>query len=241
MKQKWYNKMINSELKNEQFSYTGTKSLEILQEAKNYNQFLEDELVQFVKPEKQVVDFGAGIGEFAQRVRGRGVDIVCVELDVELQAHLQKNKFITYSSINDIQPVSRVYSLNVLEHIEDDVSALKNIHSKLRDRGKLFLYVPAFMCLYTDFDKHVGHYRRYRRGEIMDKLKLAGFQIERSEYVDSVGFFCWFVMGRLPSDKTTINPLMVKIFDRFLFPLSRVADCLLNKLFGKNLLVIARK
>lgn len=233
--------MINSELKNEQFSYTGTKSLEILQEAKNYNQSLEDELVQFVKPEKQVIDFGAGIGEFAGRLRKHGVDVACIELDAELREYLHKNKFTAYSSIEEVQKLSRIYSLNVLEHIEDDIKVLKEIQLKLDSGGKLFLYVPAFMCLYTDFDKHVGHYRRYRRGELIGKLQSVGFDIERAEYVDSIGFFCWLIMGKIPSDKTTINPTMVKIFDRFLFPISRLTDRLFYKLFGKNLLVIASK
>ncbi len=223
------------------FSYSGTKSLEILQEARNYNKFLEDKLIEFVKPEMQALDFGAGIGEFANRVRSHGVDVFCVELDMELQDRLQKNKFITYSSLSEAQSISRIYSLNVLEHIEDDVSVLCDIHDKLNDGGKLFLYVPAFMCLYTGFDKYIGHYRRYSRSELVNKLKIAGFEIEHSGYVDSIGFICWFFMGKMPNNKTVISPLMVKIFDRILFPVSCRLDFMFSKLFGKNLLVIAKK
>ena len=70
---------------------------------------------------------------------------------------------------------------------------------------------------------------------------MSGFKIERAEYVDSIGFVCWFIMGKIPSNGKGINPLMIKIFDRVVFPISRVADILFNRFFGKNLLIIASK
>lgn len=222
---------------NEQISYTGTKTLEILQDVVNYNRFLESELLEFIKPENSAFDFGAGIGEFAWRMKNNGILVSCVEPDSEMQELLRNEGFKVYDKVQ--QGTARIYSLNVLEHIEDDVSILREINQNLAQDGKLFLYVPAFMSLYTDFDKYVGHYRRYTREELEKKLVDAGFEIDRSEYVDSIGFICWFIMGKLPSNKNTINPIMVKIFDRFLFPLSRIADRIFSKKFGKNLLIIA--
>ena len=220
------------------FSYSGTGTLEVLKDAVNYNRFLEDELVAFIAPEKTAIDFGAGIGEFAKRVQARGVDVRCIEPDEEQRKQLP---FTSYAGLGEAEAVSRIYSLNVLEHIEEDVAALRDIREKLNAGGALFLYVPAFMCLYSEFDKAVGHYRRYRRGELIDKLREAGFVVSRAEYVDSLGFVCWWVMGRLPGNKTAINPLMVKLFDRAIFPLSRLCDKICSYWFGKNLLIIAHK
>lgn len=219
--------------------YTGVKTLEILQDAVNYNHFLEKELVQFIAPAKTALDFGAGIGEFAMRIKKQGIEVSCIEVDHNLQEHLRKNGLSVHQSVPE--NVQRIYSLNVLEHIEDDVATLKELYEKLSAGGKFFLYVPAFMCLYTDLDKQIGHFRRYTMKELVDKLKAAGFAIERAEYVDSIGFVCWFFMGKLPGNKETINPLMVKIFDRVVFPVSRVVDKLVKKILGKNLLVIATK
>lgn len=224
----------------EKFLYTGTTSLEILKDAVNYNNFLEQELLNFISPEKKALDFGAGIGEFASRLRNKSLNINCVELDERQKRHLEQNNFITFSSIKECSPSSRTYSLNVLEHIEDDISALHELKNNLKSNGKLFLYVPAFMCLYTQFDKNIGHFRRYTLSELKNKLTTTGFTIERAEYVDSVGFLCWFIMGKLPGNKNSINPKMVKTFDKFIFPLSRIIDRFTNKLFGKNLLIIAK-
>lgn len=174
------------------FSYTGTKFLEVIREARNYNQFLEDELVAFIKPEAQAIDFGAGIGEFTKRISAHRITVNCVELDAELQAKLRQDGFSVYAGIEDCPTSPRIYTLNVLEHIEDDVAALKSIHAKLTEGGKLFIYVPAFMCLYSNFDKEIGHFRRYTQSEIKQKLEAAGFTINRLEYVDSIGFVCWF-------------------------------------------------
>ena len=231
----------------EEFSYTGTKFLEVIREAHNYNQFLEDELVAFIKPEAQaiakepVIDFGAGIGEFARRVAGHGIAVNCVELDAELQAKLRQDGFSVYAAIEGYPASPRIYTLNVLEHIEDDVAALKSIHAKLTEGGKLFIYVPAFMCLYSEFDKQIGHFRRYTRPEIKQKLEAAVFTINRLEYVDCIGFICWFFLYKLCINQVDGSGKMVKFFDSFLFPPSRFFDRIFSKFFGKNLLVIASK
>jgi len=217
--------------------YTGIKTLEILQDAVNYNQFIENELLDFIGSELKATDFGAGVGEFANRLRKKGVEITCVENDSSLLENLNNQGFCSYNTIQ--YNTNRLYSLNVLEHIENDVATLKEIYDKLEVGGKLFLYVPAFMCLYTNFDKHVGHFRRYKINDMQEKLQKAGFRIVRIEYADSLGFICWYVMGKFQKVGDEINPFMVKIFDRIIFPISRLCDLLFKKLFGKNLLVIA--
>ena len=69
-----------------------------------------------------------------------------------------------------------IYTLNVLEHIEDDAAALRSLHAKLTDGGKLLIYVPAFPVLYTSMDAKVGHVRRYTRDTLMTRVTAAGFQ-----------------------------------------------------------------
>lgn len=222
-------------------NYNGKDTLEFLREAVNYNRFLERELIQFLGEHDKAVDFGAGNGEFAARLTAHGKRITAIEPDPHLRDAIAAQGIHVIANIEAAPMQHRIYSQNVLEHIEDDEAALRELQSKLHPLGKLFLYVPAFNCLYTDIDKAIGHHRRYHKAELVQKLKRAGFAIERAEYVDSVGFLCWLVMGRLPGDKTRINPLMVKLFDRYLFPLSRLLDTIAKPFFGKNLLVIAQK
>ena len=221
--------------------YNGKDTLDFLKEAVNYNRFLAHELLQFLGEYEEAVDFGAGNGEFAARLSAHGKRITAVEPDPHLRDLIAAQGIKVIATIEAAPMQHRIYSQNVLEHIEDDEAALRALQSKLHPSGKLFLYVPAFSCLYTEYDKAVGHHRRYRKAELVHKLKRAGFIIERAEYVDSAGFLCWLVMGRLPGDKTRINPRIIKLFDRCIFPLSRFADTIMKYFFGKNLLVIARK
>ena len=67
----------------------------------------------------------------------------------------------------------------VLEHIDDDVAMLENVHGLLADNGCLVITVPAHMALWTPWDAVAGHVRRYERAELLDKLARAGFAPER--------------------------------------------------------------
>lgn len=221
--------------------YTGKDTLEFLKDAVNYNRFLETSLARFIAPSPTAIDFGAGNGEFAVRIKARNITVTAVEPDPILRNILDERGIANVDDIGAAPTAQRIYSMNVLEHIEDDGAALRALHAKLEPGGKIFIYVPAFMCLYTEFDKAIGHYRRYTRKELSEKLQRAGFEIESAQYVDALGFLCWFVMGKIPGNKTRIHPLMIRLFDRVIFPLSRVADVVTKNIFGKNLAVVARR
>lgn len=222
--------------------YTGIKTLENLSSARNYNHFLEIELLQFISPNRTTLDFGAGTGEFAHRLSSHQITVDCIEADGELRSRLTKEGFRCIAAPeDDLKVYDRIYSLNVLEHIEDDATALNLLRDKLSAGGKLFIFVPAFMCLYSDFDKFIGHYRRYTIPDLRQKIETTGFSIERIEYVDSIGFIAWWLLRLLPNSKTKILPFNIWLFDRCVFPISRLCDKLLRKLLGKNVLCIARK
>ncbi len=67
----------------------------------------------------------------------------------------------------------------VLEHIEDDVEFLGQISRLLRESGKLVLSVPLDMRLWNEADVRAGHFRRYTKDEIAEKLKATGYEVER--------------------------------------------------------------
>lgn len=76
--------------------------------------------------------------------------------------------------------------LNVLEHIEDDVTALKNAFELLKPGGSLVIEVPAGPYLYDNYDAELHHFRRYTALELQAKLESAGFTIIRKSHL---GFF----------------------------------------------------
>ena len=91
-------------------------------------------------------------------------------------------------------------------------------------------------------DDLVGHVRRYRKGELIGKLRKAGFDIERASYVDSAGFFATLLMKPFARQDGVLNTRLVAIFDRFCFPVGRLLDKLIfASWLGKNVAVVARK
>jgi predicted SAM-dependent methyltransferase len=141
----------------------------------------------------------------------------------------------------DDDSIDVVYTLNVLEHIVDDVGAIEVIRRKLRVGGTLLIYVPAFPLLYSRMDAKVGHVRRYRLAELHNKVTNAGLTVTRLEYVDSLGFLMTLAYRACGSKSGDINPRALRAYDRFIFPLSRLADHTLKRVVGKNLLLVAKR
>lgn len=93
--------------------------------------------------------------------------------------------------------VNGVTCLNVLEHIDDHVAALAEIHRILKPGGLAHIEVPMCPLLYDIYDEHLMHHRRYRLAELLTLARQAGFQVESATHL---GFFVfpafWFVKRR---------------------------------------------
>jgi trans-aconitate methyltransferase len=81
------------------------------------------------------------------------------------------------------QSVDVLVMLNVLEHIEDDRTALKKAFNLLKPGGVLIIEVPAFPALYDAYDAQLHHFRRYSSGRLYGMLAQAGFKVQRKSYL----------------------------------------------------------
>jgi SAM-dependent methyltransferase len=224
-------------------SYSGVENLEVMQGAVKYNRFLLDTVRRHAPRSGRVLDFGAGAGQFAVPMAQLGFDVTALEPDERLRARIASAGVRAVSGPDDLLDGSLqyVYTLNVLEHIEDDVGALRRLCAKLAPDGRLLIYVPAFPLLYTSMDAKVGHVRRYTRRTLIAAVRTAGFQVERAAYVDSLGFLAALVFKAVGDRDGEINPRALKLYDRVVFPLSRIIDRAAQCCLGKNLLLIARR
>ena len=226
----------------QQEKYEGTHILEIFEDAVKYNGYILSRALNVLEKEKKTIDFGAGLGTFSQLLRGCDINVSCVEKDKELAANLEKKGFEVYTDVLDLTPdsIDQVFTCNVLEHIEEDVEVLKSLNKALKPNGLIYIYVPAHNFLYTNFDKTVGHVRRYTRRELKQKLENTGYEIISANYCDSIGVFATLAYKLI--DRTgEVNPKSIWFYDRIIFPFSIILDYLLLGSLGKNVEVVARK
>ena len=89
-----------------------------------------------------------------------------------------------------------VTGLDVVEHLDNDLAGLKEMHRVLRPQGRILLFVPAFMFLWGVQDDISNHRRRYTLPELKRGVQEAGFEVERATYLN-LTFFLPILVGRL--------------------------------------------
>ena len=219
--------------------YNGGDNLEVMKCAVNYNKFLHDLVKSGTRRGDKILDFGAGVGTFAKLLRDDGYDVVCLEVDPLQAQGLREDGFKVYLSINDVESdyFDYIYSLNVLEHIQDDIGVVVSLYEKLGKEGRLFIYVPAMQHLYSSMDKKVGHYRRYTIKSLIDVVAYTPMEMIEIAYADSLGYFATLAYKLFGSEHGDIDTKTVELYDKRIFPMSRFIDKYTNRYFGKNVYI----
>lgn len=125
--------------------------------------------VTAVEPHPVALESCARIAPDAQLLRG----------DIGDLAHL----------VGDVEPrFDVVAAFDVIEHVEDDIAALRALQPMLAPGGRLVLTVPALEMLWGPHDDVNGHYRRYSRALLVRNLRRAGYEVEYVSYFSTVLF-----------------------------------------------------
>jgi hypothetical protein len=130
-------------------------------------------------------------------------------------------------------------AINVLEHFEDDAAILTLLSRSVRPGGTIVLWVPAFQALYGDFDRRVGHFRRYTPATLRQAAQRAGLGVEVSRPVNLLGGLAWWAAVRLGRAGTP-KAGMVSLYDSVLVPMTKVLDRALPIPFGQSVLGVLR-
>ena len=133
-----------------------------------------------------------------------------------------------------------VVLVNLLEHIEDDASALKGCYRVLRAGGYVLIFVPALPMLYSKLDESHGHYRRYTKASLLSRVEGSGLEVIYRKYFDLVGVFPWLLLNTL-FGATTFNRTLMSVYDKIFVPISRALETVFDPPFGKNLIVVCRR
>lgn len=221
-------------------------TLDSLSGAENYIDFVCELFDDFTGD--HVLEVGAGHGDFTKRLvaSGRRVDATDLSercLDELREAFDGDDRVNIYPldlmAPGDVHGFDSALLVNVLEHVPDDVAGLESLGRIVRPGGAIILYVPAFEALYGEFDRRIGHYRRYRRRQLGATVYAAGLDIEVLRYVNLPGFFAWWALVKMLG-RTPVDGPLVRIWDKLAMPLIRFVERRWTPPFGQSLLCVAR-
>ena len=190
------------------------KTLSVIRGSPRYNAWLYSRIRQHLKG--VVLDIGSGLGEIARQYQEPGIEEVILTdydplmLEALGKAILPLKKYrVLPLDITDARAVNShpggiadtITCINVLEHIEQDVDALKHMKHFLKKGGKVIIFVPALQGIYGTLDKLVDHHRRYTKKTLGTVLNEAGFTLKDGYYMNMFGILTWFLAGRILKQK----------------------------------------
>lgn len=196
---------------------------------------------------RTVVEVGAGAGEFAatftgpQRYVVTDVDPECVRLMAERFAdrpEIVARQMDASGTVALDEPADTVLAVNVLEHIEDDVAALRALARLVRPGNTVVVWVPGYQALYGDFDRSVGHHRRYTPEMLADTFTEAGLHPVTVRPVNLLGGIAWWLAVRKGGVRRP-HPRLVRWYDRLVVPVTRTIERVVTPPFGQTVLGVA--
>jgi SAM-dependent methyltransferase len=199
----------------------------------------------------QVLELGAGIGNFTGRLMSRRLHYVAAERD-PLYLHALHNRFFRTPSVSvrSMDPeraedytalresFDTVVCLNVIEYAENPEIVLRGANSVLAPGGSLVLLVPQGEALYGSLDRTLGHRRRFQATQLTRLLEMCGFAVERSLQLNKISTLAWWVNSRVLSSRHISKPTL-KIFDKTVWLWRRLDPLIPWR--GLSLVIIARK
>lgn len=218
-----------------------------LEKAENYRNALLRIFSEHLRG--RVLEVGAGIGQLTELLLQSPAirRLVSIEPDRRFYERLRRafpNHDIVPGTIDDVSERENwdaILSVNVLEHIEDDEQELRGYHALLRPTNGVFcLFVPARPEIYAPVDKDFGHFRRYTRPTLKQKLEQAGFRILQLYYFNFIGYLTWWLTF-CTLKKRSFNSTAVWCFDRLVFPaLYQFETRIVHPPIGQSLVAVAR-
>jgi protein-L-isoaspartate O-methyltransferase len=210
----------------------------------NYNRWVFDTIAPFIRG--RVLEIGCGIGTYSKLIAPMADHVDAVEIDssfadrARLRLRDAGNVTVHAADFFDIEfekPFETVVMLDVLEHILDDIGALRRIGRMLSPNGLLVAKVPALPRLYGTMDEAVGHHRRYSKELLTRTVASAGMTPKVMKSMNMPGILGWWINGRLRSHPHP-GKSQVRLFER-ITPAVRALESVVGVPFGLSLILVA--
>ncbi|SEG94513.1 Methyltransferase domain-containing protein [Nonomuraea solani] len=225
-----------------------------------------------VGPGTRVLDLGCGGGRHAFEVLRRGGNVTAFDMD---QAELDSvaAMFAAMDKAGEVPPdatgetvqgtaldmpfedgtFDRVIAAEVLEHIPDDMAAMRELFRVLKSGGTAAITVPSFLperiCWALDEDYHTapgGHVRIYTLAELSAKLKSIGFEIGPHHHAHGLHAPYWWIKCAVGVNNDD-HPLAKAYHELLVWDImkrpaaTRIAEALLNPVIGKSVVLYVKK
>lgn len=224
-----------------------TAVLESNAEAVNYHNWLCSLAWPYLG--EHPIEIGSGLGEYAQAWLDMGLPRITVTEVDPGRSNALVRKFadeprVAFGQI-DLNGTaeagfSAAVSFNVLEHIPSDVAALSAAAHAVRPGGAVVSFVPAFPFAMSNFDRAIGHVRRYTIESMIQAYRGAGLDVEAVRYVNAPGLLAWFVGMRL-FRMTPKAGTAVSMWDSQVVPRARKWEERHRVPFGQSVFCVGRR
>ncbi len=202
-------------------NYLGTKIAEIGSGVGNFTEFL-------LRNDEAMIDaFEPCYSMHSRNIHSDNHRVTCINENFE---NVSSSRTNFYDS---------VVFINVLEHIEDDLQAIQKSYEIINKNGHIVIFVPALQFLYSDFDRSIGHFKRYYKSELKKLVLQSGFKVIECKYFDSVGIIPWFIFMKVM--RFSLNHKNALCYDKLIVPWLKRIEKISAPPIGKNLLLIASK
>lgn len=197
----------------------------------------------------RVLEVGAGLGAITARYE-QGRDVVANDVSPSCVQALRE-RFADHPNVyvedRDLRALGldarfdSVLMVNVLEHIADDVEALRRLSQRLVPGGNVVVYVPALNGLYGALDKKIGHYRRYSVWRLGEVFREAGLEPIELRWVNFLAIPAWAAFGRGDVDNRQRSGRLLSLWDRTAVPAARFLEGHVRMPIGLNVFGVGRR
>lgn len=233
-----------------QHSYAA-EDLETIQEARRYG----DHVFGLFRPHigRRVLEIGCGIGTMTRKLTEVADLVVGIEPNANCIARVEvamrdEPKFsLRACHLEECDPLElaaehfdTVYCVNVLEHIDDDVAALRTFGEVIAPGGRVLIFVPAIQAAYGPLDAELGHHRRYSRRTLARAFAAAGLELTMLRYTNPIGLLGWMYNAHI-AKKRVHSLAQVKLFERLVAPWALPLERLITPPVGLSLMAVGVK
>jgi SAM-dependent methyltransferase len=229
----------------------GLEILDVISKADKFNYWMYETITPYCQG--TILEIGSGVGNLSQFFIKEKKDIFLSDIR-DNYGDILKSKFnldgqrVLNIDIAELdfekkyaelfEKFDSIFCLNVVEHIENDDLAIKNMMKLLKANGTLTVLVPAYQSLYNGFDVTLEHFRRYNEKRLTNLMSKYGL-IQKSFYFNAVGILGWWTSGQLFKN-TTIPEGEMKLYNT-LVPVIRIIDKIVFQKIGLSVVCVLRK